>query len=93
MCCSLCKLELTSALYTLTHAAAAQMLHQGQHPDASDYDGRTALMLACVKGHRHVVEVCPGLHCDLSFLCSATCISRSCSACEPTVLTSAADAS
>ena len=35
------------------------MLHQGQDPNASDYDGRTALMLACMKGHKHLVQVCP----------------------------------
>ena len=33
------------------------MLHQGQDPNASDYDGRTALMLACMKGHKHLVQV------------------------------------
>jgi ankyrin repeat protein len=27
------------------------MLQQGFSPDTPDYDGRTALMLACVKGH------------------------------------------
>ena len=29
----------------------AQMLQQGFHPDSADYDNRTALMLAAVKGH------------------------------------------
>ena len=32
------------------------MLSYGQSPDMADYDGRTALELACVKGH---VEVGP----------------------------------
>ena len=34
-----------------------QMIHQGQDPNASDYDGRTALMLACMKGHKQLVQV------------------------------------
>lgn len=33
------------------------MIHQGQDPNASDYDGRTALMLACMKGHKQLVQV------------------------------------
>ena len=36
---------------------AVQMLHQGQDVNASDYDGRTALMLACMKGHKLLVRV------------------------------------
>ena len=39
------------------HRALLQILHQGQDPDAKDYDGRTALMVACAKGHRQVVKV------------------------------------
>ena len=31
-----------------------QMLQQGFAPDSADYDGRTALMLAAVKGHADV---------------------------------------
>lgn len=34
-----------------------QMLHQGCPADAADYDGRTALELACVKGHQGVAEM------------------------------------
>lgn len=30
------------------------MLQQGCHPDFKDYDGRTALELACMKGHIEV---------------------------------------
>jgi ankyrin repeat protein len=33
------------------------MLQQGFNPDSADYDGRTALMLACVRGHRDVVDL------------------------------------
>lgn len=33
-----------------------QMLQQGFEVDAHDYDGRTALMLASAKGHKHIVE-------------------------------------
>jgi hypothetical protein len=33
------------------------MLQQGFNPDSADYDGRTAMMLAAVKGHRDVVEL------------------------------------
>ena len=33
------------------------MLQQGFNPDNSDYDGRTALMLAASKGHGEVVEL------------------------------------
>lgn len=36
------------------------MLQQGFHPDSADYDGRTALMLACVRGHRDVVDLLLG---------------------------------
>ena len=32
-------------------------LNQGFDPDAADYDGRTALMLACVKGFREAVQL------------------------------------
>ncbi|BDA49938.1 probable potassium channel AKT2 [Coccomyxa sp. Obi] len=35
-------------------AKIRQMLHQGFAPDSADYDGRTALMLASVKGHADV---------------------------------------
>jgi ankyrin repeat protein len=33
------------------------MLQQGFNPDSADYDGRTALMLASVRGHRDVVDL------------------------------------
>jgi ankyrin repeat protein len=33
------------------------MLQQGFNPDMPDYDGRTALMLAAVKGHADVVDL------------------------------------
>ena len=38
-------------------AWARQMLHQGFEVDSHDYDGRTALMLACAKGHEDIVTV------------------------------------
>ena len=37
-----------------TQLLHAQMLQQGFAPDSADYDGRTALMLAAVKGHADV---------------------------------------
>jgi ankyrin repeat protein len=33
------------------------MLQQGFNVDSSDYDGRTGLMLACVKGHKEAVDL------------------------------------
>ena len=34
------------------------MLSQGFDVNRADYDNRTALMLACVKGHVSTVKVC-----------------------------------
>jgi ankyrin repeat protein len=33
------------------------MMQQGFNPDSVDYDGRTALMLACARGHPDVVAL------------------------------------
>ena len=40
------------------------MLQQGFAPDSSDYDGRTALMLASGKGHREVALMLLGANAD-----------------------------
>lgn len=41
-----------------------QMLRQGFAVDSSDYDGRTALMLAAAKGHADVVNSLLAAGCD-----------------------------
>lgn len=44
----------------------AQMLHQGFAPDSADYDSRTALMLAAVKGHADVAVALISAGADVS---------------------------
>jgi ankyrin repeat protein len=50
--------------YLFRPAVCAQMLQQGMDVDSADYDGRTALMLACVKGHREVAVLLLGAGAD-----------------------------
>lgn len=55
-----CPAVLFSCRYAATRGDTVKlrsMLQQGFNPDSSDYDGRTALMLACVRGHRDVVDL------------------------------------
>jgi ankyrin repeat protein len=42
------------------------MLQQGFAPDSADYDGRTALMLAAVKGHAEVAVALVSAGCNVS---------------------------
>lgn len=53
-------LHLSKCRYAATKGDTVKlraMLQQGFNPDSCDYDGRTGLMLACVRGHRDVVEL------------------------------------
>lgn len=43
-----------------------QMLQNGFDPNKSDYDKRTALMLACVEGHKDVVNTLLGAGADVT---------------------------
>jgi uncharacterized protein len=51
---------------TRASSPLAQMLRQGFSADTADYDGRTALMLACVKGHMDVIDMLLHADCDPS---------------------------
>ena len=57
-----------------------QMLQQGFPPDSSDYDQRTGLMLAALRGHKEVVEllIAAGAPVDQKDAFGQTALSEAC---------------
>lgn len=49
---------------TMCHACVQMLQHEGQPPDSSNFEGRTALMLAAMHGHRDVALALLGAGAD-----------------------------
>lgn len=64
----------------LRRVLCLQMLQQGFPPDSSDYDHRTGLMLAALRGHKEVVEllIAAGAPVDQKDAFGQTALSEAC---------------